>query len=209
MTTSQTSEKEHWESVTDMLQDQRKSFSQKDFIPFFKDPKFLADTFHIYKFIAKLATANKSILELGCASAIASPILSEFAKEYVGIDPEAKTIEQASISWSNKNRSFICDNFLGKTYGSFDSVLCINPQDSLSTNNYQDLFHTMQINLKADGIIIIGTKPHLASLMSEKMNQTFHNVFNFNLFQGMFLCGNSPSSEFLLFLGCNRKGETA
>ena len=75
------------------------------------DPKRLAFVLSRYKFVAKMGTQDKDVLELGCSEGIGAPILSEFAKSYTGIDTDVGAIKRAKQNWYNSKIKFIRDDF--------------------------------------------------------------------------------------------------
>jgi 2-polyprenyl-3-methyl-5-hydroxy-6-metoxy-1,4-benzoquinol methylase len=187
------------------------------------DPKRLAFVLSRYKFAAKMGCDGRMVCELGCSEGIGTPILSEFASGYLGVDMDADAITAANRNWSRENVSFIEADFLGKSFGSFETVVSLDVVEHIKPEYEPLFFDTVAMNLSAQGMAIIGT-PNVASARYASAASMEGHV---NLFDGKRLCaalerlfftvflfggndeiihtGYAPMTHYLLAIGCDRK----
>jgi 2-polyprenyl-3-methyl-5-hydroxy-6-metoxy-1,4-benzoquinol methylase len=189
------------------------------------DPKRLAFVLSRYKFSAKMCPRDCSILELGCSEGIGVPILSEFASGYTGIDMDKEAIDSATINWPQKNIHFINDDFLGKTYGTYDAVISLDVIEHIDRSIEHLFFKTVYDNIDIDGIAVIGTpnvtssnyaspasqSGHINLFDSSRLKKTmqllFTNVFIFGGNDEMVHTGFAPMTHYLYALGCGKKDQ--
>src|SRR5579872_3070505 len=120
-------EKDIWLETKEMFQDFRFRFGEHWTYNFRNDPKRLAFVLSRYKFSAKMACANgKSVLELGCSEGIGATILAEPSLDYTGVDLDLSAIQAAKQNFTEQRFAFIYDDFMGKRYGSFDTVVSLD-----------------------------------------------------------------------------------
>lgn len=186
------------------------------------DPKRLTFVLSRYKFAAKMGARNKRVLELGCSEGIGASILSEFSTSYTGVDMDKDAIETAKQNWENEKVSFILDEFLGKKYGSLDTIVSLDVVEHILPEIEQLFFNTIYNNLNDDGIGIVGT-PNVTSekyasspsraghvnmfdaeRLKEAMQRLFHNVFIFGINDEVVHTGFSSMAHYLICLGCNK-----
>lgn len=220
---SEISEKEQWAQVTYLLGDDEKELSHHWSYNLFNDPKRLAFVLSRYKFSAKMGTKGKSVLELGCSEGIGAPILSEFATQYTGIDLDKEAIEYANKNWGSQKLRFIADDFMGKEYGNFDTVISLDVIEHIYPEYESQYINTISKNMGEDGICIIGTPNITASAyaspasqeghvnmydhdrLKESMHKLFHNVFMFGINDEIVHTGFAPMAHYLVAVCCYKK----
>jgi 2-polyprenyl-3-methyl-5-hydroxy-6-metoxy-1,4-benzoquinol methylase len=190
----------------------------------YNDPKRLTFVLSRYKFAAKMVSQNKNILELGCSEGIGTPILSEFALNYTGVDMDKDAIKTAKQNWSYSNKiKFTEDDFLGKTYGTFDAIVSLDVAEHIESASEELFFDTIYNNLGENGIGIVGTPNITASAYASQgsqlghvnlfdaerlrmaMYRLFHNVFTFGINDEIVHTGFSPMAHYLICIGCYKK----
>jgi 2-polyprenyl-3-methyl-5-hydroxy-6-metoxy-1,4-benzoquinol methylase len=191
------------------------------------DPKRLAFVLARYRFAAKMACSGKRVLELGCSEGIGVPILTEFAGKYTGVDMDAPAILAAKANFPGTKYRFLKDDFLGKKYGIFDTVISMDVIEHIHKKFEPQFFSTVRKNLGNDGICIIGT-PNIASerhasptsrlghvnlysadRLARSMGTIFHNIFIFSMNDEMVHTGFAPMAHFLIGVGCYLKTKVA
>lgn len=216
-------EQEQWDRVTQMLGNEGKTLGRHWSFNLHNDPKRLAFVLSRYKFAAKMVSRNNRILELGCSEGIGCPLLTENAVSYVGVDVDSSAIESASTNWGADNCAFVCDDFLGKSYGSFDAIVSLDVIEHIHAE-FEDLFFdTVYQNLAEDGVCVIGT-PNITSVpyasaasqrghvnmydadrLAAALGKVFHNVFRFGMNDELAHTGFDPMSHYLIHVGCYKR----
>lgn len=191
-------------------------------------PKHLLFTLARYKFAAKMLSQNlkEPVLELGCGEGLGTLMLAEYNRPVIGVDFDEKAIQHAkkTIIKNKPNISFLNEDFLGKKYGNFSTVISIDVIEHIP-NHKEDLFlETIRDNLSADGFCLIGTPNITASKYGSKPSQEGHiNLFDekrlrtlmSKYFQHVFIFGANdeiihtgfyPMCHYLLALCCEKKG---
>ena len=187
------------------------------------DPKRLPFVLARYKFAASLVTRSRRVLELGCSEGIGCPLLAHAATSYVGVDFDEPAIVTAQENWANERRSFVQGDFLGQTFGCFDSVVSLDVIEHIHVD-YEDLFFdTVAHNLDDDGVCVIGTpnvtsaayaseasqRGHInlydADRLAGAMHKVFHNVLRFGINDEIAHTGYAPMCHYLIQVGCYKR----
>jgi 2-polyprenyl-3-methyl-5-hydroxy-6-metoxy-1,4-benzoquinol methylase len=216
-------EKDYWKKVTDVLGNRQIELGQHWSYNLLNDPKRLAFVLSRYKFVAKMGAKDKKVLELGCSEGIGTPILSEFAQQYTGVDMDKDAIESARRNWTDSKVVFIEDDFLNKSYGGFDTVVSLDVIEHIMQDSEYLFWDTIYNNLGRDGIGIVGT-PNITSTpyasqasrlghvnmftherLKECMEKFFHNVFVLGMNDEIVHTGFMPMAHYLIAVGCNKK----
>jgi SAM-dependent methyltransferase len=216
-------EKGLWDKVAAMLGNNRKVLGRHWAYNLLSDPKRLAFVLSRYKFAAKMAGYGRRILELGCSEGIGTPILSEFAAHYTGVDMDGPAIATAKANWESEKCSFLEADFLGQTYGTFDVIVSLDVIEHIHIEYEPLFFSTVNQNLGKDGICLVGTPNITSSAYASKASQrghvnlydagrlettmrtAFHNVFMFGLNDEIVHTGFAPMTHYLMALGCSKR----
>lgn len=217
--------REVWSDVKTLIGDRTLTLGSHWSFNLRRDPKRLAFVLSRYKFAAKMAAGGSArrILELGCSEGIGVPILAEFAEHYTGVDLDAEAIETARRNWGASHRTFIAEDFGGRSYGSFDAVVSLDVVEHIEPESEDLYFDTIAANLEADGIAIVGTPNKTADVYASPMSKIghvnlfdgqhlsgaltrlFHNVFLFGINDEVVHTGFTPMAHYLVGIGCNRR----
>lgn len=227
MTESTRQESEVWDGVKDMIGGETITLGNHWSFNLRHDPKRFAFVLARYKFAAKMTAPSmgpkRSVLELGCSEGIGTPILAEFASRYHGVDMDEPAIAAATRNWATDTRSFAADDFLDKTYGTFDAVVSLDVCEHIMPESEDRYFDTVIANLADDGVAVVGTPnetsdPYASPMskaghvnlfdgnhMTRAMKRVFHNVFLFGLNDEVVHTGFTPMCHYLMAVGCNPK----
>lgn len=216
-------EKEIWDQTANMLGSSTLKLSDHWSYNFRNDPKRLAFVLSRYKFAAKMGSKKRTVLELGCGEGIGSTILAEEALSYMGVDLDEAAIHSANDNLVSDKFTFLYEDFMGKTFGSFQTVVSLDVVEHIYSEHEALYFETICRNLAPEGIVIIGT-PNLtaapyASLASnlghvnlftqERLKLTlekyFHNVFPFGMNDEIVHTGFAPMAHYVMCVACNKK----
>lgn len=223
MSEQESKEKALWSEVSDRFGTETITLGNHWSYNLRNDPRRLAFVLSRYKFSAKMCRPQGTVLELGCSEGIGVPILAEFASGYTGVDMDKDAIGSAIVNWSKNKVCFINDNFLGKTYGTFDAVISLDVVEHIDNSIEPLFFKTVYDNIDIDGIAIIGTPNSTSSPYASAASQSGHiNLFDYNrlkramhqLFTNVFMFGGNdemvhtgfaPMTHYLYALGCGKK----
>ncbi|MEX2214895.1 MAG: methyltransferase domain-containing protein [Phycisphaeraceae bacterium] len=217
-----TSEESLWSGVKGMIGRRRLTLGGHWSFNLRHDPKRLPFVLARYKLAAKMACKGAKVLELGCSEGIGTPILAEFAASYTGVDMDSEAVEAAQQNFAAPNRTFLTDDFLGKTFGSFDAVVSLDVVEHIVPELEDHYFDTVAMNLTETGIAVVGTPSKTseayASPMSraghvnvftaehlmQAMRRVFHNVFPFGINDEVVHTGYAPMCHYVVCVGCNK-----
>jgi len=216
-------EKEAWDATAEMLGHYSVTWSDHWSYNFRNDPKRLAFVLSRYKFAAKMGSKNRTILELGCGEGIGSTILGETAVSYTGVDLDDAAILAARKNFNGSQFKFIYEDFMGKTFGAFQTVVSLDVVEHIYPQHEALYFETLMMNLTQEGIAIVGTPNLTAAPYASKASQLghvnlfslsrlqttleryFHNVFPFGMNDEILHTGYAPMAHYILCVACNRR----
>jgi len=189
------------------------------------DPKHLIFVLSRYKFVAKMFAGMNSVLEIGCADAFASRIVSQEVGSLTAIDFDPVFVDDAnSRICEDDNIKCMVHNILdGAVPGSFDGVYSLDVIEHIPSEE-EDLFLSNIVrSVHSAGTVIIGT-PSLQSQahaspaskeghinckdhkeLKRLLLKYFHNVFIFSMNDEVVHTGFYPMAHYLIALCCSPK----
>lgn len=216
-------EKEVWDKYGAIQRDKEFKLGSYYSYQLRNSPRHILFTLARYKFAMKMIGAGKDILELGCNEGLGAIYLSEFANSFKGVDFDSDAVKWAESNVANERISFANDNFLGKTYGSFDAVVSYDVIEHIY-NDKEDLYiQTLLQNMKTTGVCILGTPTvegqrfansdiagahvnlYSGDSFYEMLNRYFHNVFLFSQNDEIIHTGHTPMAHYLIAVCCGKK----
>ena len=224
MTNQAVTEIDLWSRVTDMLGDGGKRLGPRWSGQLHRHPIALALTLAWAKFAAKMACAGRSVLELGCDEGIRSPILSEHADCYVGLDTDEAAVAAATANWNSPRRSFVAGDWMGKPrlgqprpgqpLRAFQTVVCHDVRSmSLGRGvSYDVLLDTVLANLDGDGLCVLGlsllgsgtgddASADDIRQLTDACSRAFRRVLCFGMNDGLVHTRCTPTAEQVILLG--------
>lgn len=216
-------EKAAWDATNDLLGDRSVTFGKHWSYNFRNDPKRLAFVLSRYKFAAKMAAKGRSVLELGCGEGIGAPILREQALHYTGIDLDEAAILAAKEHFPPEEFTFVYDDFMGKTFGVFDTVVSLDVIEHIYPEFEEVYLKTLYSNLGENGIAVVGTPNvtsaayaskgsqlgHVNLFSAERLKNTlsryFHTVFSFGMNDEIVHTGYAPMAHYIFCLCCDKR----
>ncbi len=187
------------------------------------DPKRLAFVMARYQFVADMCPPQCSMIELGCSEGIGLPLLMEKATRYTGVDIDAPALTFARKNWPEPRFTFLHDDVLGKSFGTFDCVFSLDVIEHIAREREHLFFEAVHRNTNSDGIAVVGT-PNLAAeayqsessrighinlfsaaRLKQSLAAYFHHVFLFGINDEMVHTGYHNMCHYLIALACNKK----
>jgi 2-polyprenyl-3-methyl-5-hydroxy-6-metoxy-1,4-benzoquinol methylase len=189
------------------------------------DPKRLTFTLARYKFVAKMLSGCRHVLEAGCGDAFASRIVLQEVGALTAVDVDDRFVADARARMSRKWR-FVClqhDMLEGAVAGTFDGVYCLDVLEHIPAERETAFLANMIKPLVAHGVAIVGM-PSLQSQayataqsraghvnckdqrdLRKLMQAFFHNVFMFSMNDEVVHTGYAAMSHYNLALCCGKK----
>lgn len=189
------------------------------------DPKRLAFTLARYKFVAKMLSGRRHVLEVGCADAFGTRVVRQEVKELTAVDFDPVFIEDVNRrmrpNW--KFNCFVHDMLENPVPGSFDGAFALDVLEHIQPKDEEKFLNNLSASLAPHGVAIIGM-PSLesqsyASPMSkaghvncksmpdlkEVMEKYFFNVFMFSMNDEVVHTGYHKMAHYLIALCCEMR----
>lgn len=189
------------------------------------DPKRLAFTLARYKFVAKMMSGRKRVLEIGCADAFGTRIVVQEVGALTAIDFDPVFVDDVNQRM-NAKWSFTCftHNMLeGAVPGQFDGIYALDVLEHIQPQDEDKFLANAVSSLTPHGIVIIGT-PSLESQiyaspisraghvncktmpdLKKSLELYFHTVFTFGMNDEVVHTGHHAMAHYLLALCCEKR----
>ena len=189
------------------------------------DPKRLTFTFARYKFVAKMLSGRKHVLEIGCADAFGTRIVQQEVGELTAIDFDSVFIEDVKRRMSAKwpLTCFVHDMLAGPVAGSFDGIYALDVLEHIKPNDEAVFLRNMFASLAPHGVAIIGMPSLEAQAYASPISRAghvncksapdlksglekyFNTVFLFSMNDEIVHTGYHKMAHYLLALCCERR----
>tara|TARA_B100000963_G_scaffold361760_1_gene399332 strand:+ start:15540 stop:16220 length:681 start_codon:yes stop_codon:yes gene_type:complete len=188
------------------------------------DPKRLTFVLSRYKFVSKMLTGKKDVLEIGSCDGWASRIVKQTVGKLTCSDFDPEFIKFAKKNSSKKYQiKFMLHDMVKKcTANKYDAIYAIDVFEHIKKSNERKFINNIKNSLKANGVLILG----IPSLESQKyakdsakkghvncksgnefrkiMSKYFDNVFLFSMNDEVIHTGFESMSHYL-FVICTDK----
>jgi SAM-dependent methyltransferase len=191
-----------------------------------QDPKRTLFTLSRYKFVARMLSGRKHVLEVGCADAFGTRIVQQAVGKVTAVDFDpifiADVKERMNPHWPLD--AFVHDMMAGPVAGEFDAAYALDVLEHIPAQNEERFIGNVMRSLTADGVVIFGM-PSLESQghaspqskaghvncksgpdFKRTLEQHFHSVFVFSMNDEVVHTGFYPMAHYLLALACHRRG---
>ena len=189
------------------------------------DPKRLVFLLSRYKFVAKMLSGKKNVLEIGCADGFGSRIVVQEVGKLTVIDFDPLFIQDARENMDPHWRyeCILNDPTKERISGTYDAAYSLDVIEHIPKDQEQVFLKNIVDCLTDNGVFIIGT-PSLQSqkyasppsleghvnckdhtMLKERLSQYFHNVFLFSMNDEVVHTGFYPMAHYYLALCCDKK----
>ena len=191
---------------------------------YLEDPKHLLFSLSRYKFVSKMFSGYKKVLEIGCGDAFGTSLLTQTVNEVIATELDERFVVELSKTHPFANKiKFIEKNFISDCLqGDFDGAFCLDVLEHIP-KEFEKIFITNILkSISDDGDFIIGM-PSLesqiyASVLSKEghvncktadelkklMLSYFSKVFIFSMNDEVLHTGFAPMSHYIFAL-CVKK----
>ena len=186
------------------------------------DPKRLTFTLSRYKFVAKMLSGRKKVLEIGCADAFATRIVCQEVGEVTAVDFDSVFVEDVSKRMRPKWRfnCFVHDILAGPVPGRFDGAFALDVLEHIAPENEGRFLENLKISMAPHAAAIIGM-PSLESQayasdisraghvncksmpdLKKTLEKHFFHVFVFSMNDEVVHTGYHKMAQYLMALCC-------
>jgi len=189
------------------------------------DPRHLLFVLARYKFVSKMLSGKKNVLEVGCGDAFGARIVLQEVENLHAIDFDPTFVKDVNNRMEEKWK-FKCtehDMLSGPVKGQFDAAYSLDVLEHIKKECEQEFLTNVVDSLDKNGVLIIGTpsvqsqvhasppskeghincKSHLELI--ELMERFFENVFLFSMNDEVVHTGYYPMAHYLFCIGCTKK----
>ena len=185
-----------------------------------QDPRRTLFTLARYKFVSKMLSGKKNVLEIGCADAFGTRLVQQAVKNITAIDFDPVFIEDVNARM-NPNWPMNChvhDMLEGPVEGEFDAFYSLDVLEHIQPKNEEIFLRNAVASLMPFGVAIIGM-PSLESqtyaspqskeghvncksgdILKETLEGYFQNVFIFSMNDEVVHTGYFPMAHYLMAL---------
>jgi 2-polyprenyl-3-methyl-5-hydroxy-6-metoxy-1,4-benzoquinol methylase len=195
-----------------------------------QDPKRTLFTLARYKFVAKLLSGKKKVLEIGCADAFGTRLVQQEVGHVTAIDFDpvfiADAISRLNPSWPMdlKVHDILCE----PVSGSYSAVYSLDVLEHIAPENEKAFMLNILASLAPDGVAIIGMPSLESQVYASKQSKEGHvncksgnelksflleyfsNVFIFSMNDEVVHTGYLPMAHYLMALctsPCKKKSQ--
>ena len=189
------------------------------------DPKRLAFVLSRYKFVAKMLSGMRRVLEVGCADAFGTRIVQHEVGELVATDFDPVFVRFVNEN-SDPERPFLCkvhDMVQGPLDGNFDAVFALDVLEHIPPADEDRFLKNLAGSIAPQGVCILGSpslesQPHASAPskaghvncksgadLKQTLHMYFHNVFVFSMNDEVIHTGFYPMAHYLFALCCYKR----
>lgn len=190
-----------------------------------QDPKRTLFTLSRYKFVARMLSGRKRVLEVGCADAFGTRIVQQAVGAVTAVDFDpifiADVKERMNPHWPIE--AFVHDMMRGPVPGSFDAAYALDVLEHIPEHDEHQFIANVVRSLTTDGVAIFGMPSlesqihaspqskagHVNCKSGEGLKRTlehhFHSVFVFSMNDEVVHTGFYPMAHYLFGLACHRR----
>jgi len=190
------------------------------------DPRRLVFVLSRYKFVSKMLSGARRVLEVGCGDGWPVPIVLQEVESLHGVDIDPIFIEDARAHVHPK-WNFSCavhDMLSGPVPGEFDAAYSLDVIEHIEQANEAVFVGNAVASLAEHGVLIVGMpsihSQQYASPISKAghvnckdapafkalMQEFFHNVFIFSMNDEVVHTGFHPMSQYFFALCAGKRG---
>jgi 2-polyprenyl-3-methyl-5-hydroxy-6-metoxy-1,4-benzoquinol methylase len=192
-----------------------------------QDPKRTLFTLARYKFVAKMLTGRKNVLEIGCADAFGTRIVQQHVQAVTAVDFDPLFIDdvkqRANPHWPLV--SFVHDVLLEPVPGRFDAVYALDVLEHIEEKDEDRFLKNALASLTPEGIAIFGMPTlesqryaspqskagHVNCKSGEALKATleryFNTVFVFSMNDEVVHTGFHAMAHYIFGVACHRHAE--
>jgi 2-polyprenyl-3-methyl-5-hydroxy-6-metoxy-1,4-benzoquinol methylase len=188
------------------------------------DPRRLVFTLSRYKFVSKMLSGRKNVLEVGCGDAFCSRVVKQEVERLTVTDYDPLFIEDARARmqepWAFD--AMVHDILEGPVPGSFDAAYSLDVMEHIHREQENIYLNNIKGSLDRHGTLIIGMPSlesqsfaspgsrdgHVNCKTGEDLRQVlgrhFHNIFLFSMNDEVVHTGFNKMAHYLIAVCCSK-----
>jgi len=190
------------------------------------DPRRLLFILSRYKFVAKLLSGSRHVLEIGCADAFGTRVVRQEVGRLTAVDFDPVFVRDARERMHRKwdYELQVHDILSGPVPGEFDGIYSLDMLEHIPLAEEGHFLRNVAASLAPQGVLILGSpsiqsqayasppsrEGHVnckdAAGMKSLLLSAFHNVFIFSMNDEVVHTGFTPMAHYLFALCCGKKG---
>ncbi|WP_421934310.1 class I SAM-dependent methyltransferase [Phenylobacterium sp.] len=191
----------------------------------YDDPKRILFSMSRYKFVAKMFTGRRNVLEVGCGDGFNAPIVRQAVENLTITDFDPLFIADAKSRVRDRwpYDAVVVDVLKDEFPGRYDGIYSLDMLEHIDSAQEQIVLQKVVRALTDDGAVIIGM-PSLESQayasepsrlghincksgpdLEALMKAYFHNVFMFSMNDELVHTGYHKMAHYLIALACQKK----
>jgi hypothetical protein len=193
------------------------------------DPRHLLFVLSRYKFVAKMLSGKRGVLEIGCADAFGTRLVLQEVQDLTAVDFDPVFVRDAAERMDGR-WPFECkvhDMLERPLDRVFEAAYALDVIEHIPKDQEDRFIGNIVSSLVPHGVLLLGS-PSLQSQvhasaaskqghvnckdhrqLRELLAAFFHNVFIFSMNDEVVHTGYSPMAQYLLGIGCSRRDRTA
>ena len=189
------------------------------------DPRRLVFLLSRYKFVAKMLSGRRGILEVGCADAFGTRLVLQEVTDLTAVDFDPIFVQDARDRMDARwpYAVHVHDMLEGPVPGSFEGAYALDVLEHIPQELEARFIGNVVRSLTADGVLIVGV-PSIQSQvhasppsraghvncmddtrLREVMSRFFHNTFIFSMNDEVVHTGFAPMANYLIALCCSKR----
>lgn len=190
-----------------------------------EDPKHLVFSMARYKFVAKMLSGRKNVLEIGCGDGFCSRIVRQEVGRLVAVDTDPLFIrdldERADPTWPMEAR--VHDLLDGPVSERFDAAFALDVLEHIPESEEERFLANACKSLRTSGTLIIGIPSRESQAYSKPAETTGHincksgpelrsllekffdNVFSFSMNDEIVHTGHYKMAHYLICVCCGMR----
>jgi cyclopropane fatty-acyl-phospholipid synthase-like methyltransferase len=190
------------------------------------DPRRLLFLLSRYKFVAKMVTGKKRVLEVGCGDAFGSVLVKQEIPHLTAVDFDPSFVKDIKARMNPKwpIECKVHDILSGPIEGElFDAAYSLDVLEHIEKESEDIYMKNVHASLNQNGVIILGMpsihsqayasktskEGHVNCKNADEFRQLvekyFHNVFLFSMNDEVLHTGFSPMSHYFFAMGVGKK----
>ena len=189
------------------------------------DPRHLLFTLSRYKFVAKMLSGRRHVLEIGCADAFGTRLVQQEVERLTATDFDQVFVDDVlrrmDPAWKFECRQH--DLMAGPFPGRFDGAYAMDTIEHIPAADENRFVGNAVESLTPEGVLILGS-PSMESQahasppskighvncktgkeLKALLERFFHNVFVFSMNDEVVHTGYAPMAHYLIAIGCTRR----